>query len=110
MDAKTLEALHASIAKWERNATTEDLGDVVLGLTDCPLCKIFHSFFGGPDCDGCPINAAGFYRCGGSPYEAAEDAYGEWEDGGSSADFHKVAQAEVAFLKSLLPLNEEVAS
>lgn len=107
MDTKTLDALTASIAKWEKNATVTDFNDVVMGLTDCPLCRIFHSWFGGPDCQGCPVNESGCYRCGGTPYEDAEMALDAWDDTSneaeSAAQFRKAAEDEVAFLKSLLP-------
>jgi len=104
MDAKTLEALKASIAKWERNAEAKTPADVLIGAHACPLCRIFHWAFGGNDCKGCPINDVGHSGCEGTPYGAADTAFEEWLYGnGKLSDFRKSARDEVAFLKSLLP-------
>lgn len=104
MDAKTLEALKASIAKWERNAEAERPDDVLIGARDCPLCRIFHWAFGGNDCKGCPIYDAGHHGCEKTPYAAADTAFEEWQYGnGKLSDFRAAARDEVSFLKSLLP-------
>jgi len=104
MDAKTLEALKASIAKWERNAEAKTPGDVLIGADECPLCRIFHPSFGGDFCEGCPINSAGHYGCVGTPFEDADGAFENWNFGdGKGRKFRKAARDEVAFLKSLLP-------
>lgn len=86
MDAKTLEALKGSVAKWEAivAGTGEDHGQM-----NCPLCYVF--IIG--DCEGCPVMAATGKRfCAGTPYEA----YYESAKRSDAAD-------ELAFLKSLLP-------
>lgn len=104
MDAKTLEAIKASIAKWEKNA--EALGPIfyTTGISDCPLCKEFFA----DDCKGCPISEkTGRSRCGESPYGEAADARSAWWDFPSSfrrrVAAHNAARAEVDFLQSLLP-------
>lgn len=95
MDAKTLEALKASIAKWERNAEARSPDAVRFDLADCPLCQVFHPYFGGPDCAGCPVNDAGHWRCGGSPYDAVDGAINAWMGGGgkvAAANFRPLPQ------------------
>jgi hypothetical protein len=90
MDKTTLKALKGSIAKWEAivAGTGHDNGG-----DNCPLCKMFLY----KECHGCPVNEeTGRKFCHGSPYE-------KWNE------YHSVghAQAELAFLKSLLPEGEE---
>lgn len=112
MDAKTLEALKASIRKWEKNAEAEYYKDFVVGASKCPLCVMFNTYLRGsfePQCDGCPVfNATGQHGCQGTPYEAADDAKDDWLDGGPSEPARAAAREEVAFLKSLLPEGESV--
>jgi hypothetical protein len=119
MDERTLTALQASIKHWEENVAAEVVGDVKLGPSDCALCRLFWNKLHAPimpendgdaicvRCDGCPVLAAtGQHGCNGSPYGDAEDAFMEWDDveqEDSLARFHEAAQAELDFLKSLLP-------
>ena len=100
MDAHTLKALKASIAKWERNALVEDTEDAMMGVKSCPLCVLFHH----NECHGCPVFAADnrHFRCGFTPYDDAEEAFAYER----LAEFHAAARAEVVFLKSLLPPEE----
>lgn len=115
MDARTLEALKASIAKWERNAEAKIPENYLLGTKTCSLCQLFNNWKEqGADlkCDGCPVKDAGFRYCEGSPYDAAVKAYWDWDDDHDDAQRTTVraaAIAEVAFLKSLLP-SDEVAT
>lgn len=107
MDAKTLEALKASIAKWERNAKAETPMDYLTATTDCPLCDLFYR---GPiECKGCPVSARTRKMfCAGSPYAQACSARRKWWDGdGTAEQAHAAARKEVAFLKSLLPKGEQ---
>lgn len=100
MTAETLEALKGSIAKWEAivAGTGEDNGD-----SDCPLCQLFS----GPWCGACPVKArTGFDRCSGSPYTEWLKATGLKKNFPVrvTSDVERVAaQAELDFLKSLLP-------
>lgn len=112
MDARTLEALKASIAKWERNAVAETPDNYLITPTDCPLCGLFFD----EDCRGCPVAAkVRTPGCARTPYETAADTKFEWE-----TEFdpllpdtrevikrrgiaHAAALKEVAFLQSLLP-------
>jgi hypothetical protein len=109
MDAETLEALRGSIAKWEGIVAGTDKND---GPYNCPLCLKFNSCIEGSRnyvepptglvvCDGCPVQAAtGKNACGGSPYEAYEEGEDEELD---EEEMISLAQAELDFLKSLLP-------
>lgn len=102
MTPETLEALKASIAKWERNAEIDDLERAAIGPASCPLCVLFHR----GHCHRCPITNLNerHYRCGHTPYDEAESAYAA----GRTDDFQIAARAEVTFLKSLLPPDEQV--
>lgn len=106
MDAKTLEALKASIAKWERNAEATDPSDVRLGSDECPLCDVFH--MRAISCNGCPVSdRTGRPFCVESPYISAWNAWFLWNSRPENTErrdrAHAAARDEVAFLKSLLP-------
>ena len=90
MPAATLKALRGSIRKWEGivAGTEEDYGE-----DNCPLCKLFLK----KDCEGCPVSArTGKGSCFGTPYRDTLRAFGK-------EAYDTAAQAEVDFLKSLLP-------
>jgi hypothetical protein len=108
MDAKTLEALNASIAKWERNAEAKSPEDAKLGSEYCPLCHLFANGSEKSPCEGCPVKLkTGLGGCEETPYWAADWAHDDWLDGDATAeDFHAAARKEVDFLKSLLPTSE----
>lgn len=111
MDKETLEALKASIAKWERNAVAEKPEDYKTAATDCPLCGIF--LFKPLSCSGCPVSVeTGRAGCDDTPFDDALEAHDDWMDARDSQAFgeaaRKAAQAEVDFLKSLLPESEQV--
>jgi hypothetical protein len=103
MDAKTLEALKASIAKWERNAEAKTPAEYKIREKDCPLCDLFRRNL----CDGCPVSdRTEEIFCYGTPYDLAAPAKYDWirASSKSAADrAHAAARDEVAFLKSLLP-------
>jgi hypothetical protein len=103
MDAKTLEALEGSIAKWQ--AIVAGTG-TDKGAADCPLCQIF--IIPNSSCKGCPVYEKTKYSvCKQTPYT------NQWLPTIHSP-FMQVteeqriaaAQAELDFLISLLP-NEE---
>lgn len=104
MDAKTLKALKSSIEHWEANARAESVDDASARDVDCALCAAFDH------CIGCPVaKTTGASGCERTPYHAAYNALRTWRemrDGDSRNAFHVAAQAEVAFLKSLLPTEE----
>ncbi|HYF29434.1 MAG TPA: hypothetical protein VEA36_03680 [Candidatus Paceibacterota bacterium] len=108
MDERTLEALKGSIAKWE--AIVAGTGDEK-GVNNCPLCQLFN----GPSeeanlgCKGCPVaDASGDTGCLNTPYEHWTEAPDliKSPDGGymiGGIGSRILAQAELNFLRSLLP-------
>ena len=128
MDERTLTALEGSIAKWQ--AIVDGTG-LDKGADNCPLCNEFSNVsdadadgdeaWRSDGCDGCPVSEkAGTSSCGRTPYEEwsayvwdhrNKGAGVERESGGSYFDYRvfdarskELAQAELDFLKSLLPL------
>lgn len=99
MPAKTLKALKGSIAKWEAivAGTGEDMG-----THNCPLC---HAFYKHDDCDGCPVaEETGNGECHGSPYFLWTASFADDEPFFANTPKRvALAQAELDFLKSLLP-------
>jgi hypothetical protein len=101
MNAKTLKALRGSIAKWEAIVASEGSDH---GIDNCPLCQMFRIVIGfktisfKTNCDGCPVKArTGHDGCRGTPYD-------EWDSGvADTPELVALAQAELDFLKSLLP-------
>ena len=101
MNAQTLKALKGSIRKWEEivAGTGKDMG-----IYNCPLCVLF--FERDKDyskrCIGCPVRkATGEPDCSGSPYDNwdySNELYIPENEEATAA-----AQAELDFLKSLLP-------
>lgn len=101
MSKKTLAALEASIAKWERNAKATVAETVETRADSCPLCDLFIKNW----CRGCPVYLkTGVQQCGDTPWLMADYSAWDWRNGrGDAQEFEKHARAEVAFLKSLLP-------
>lgn len=107
MPASTLTALEGSIAKWE---AIVDGTDADRRTSNCPLCRLFlnkEDENGG--CSGCPVrDAANCDGCGNTPYV-------DWATHHRNAqhvmdvlsvecdECQRLAQAELDFLKSLLP-------
>ena len=104
MNARTLKALRGSIEKWEAivAGTGEDQG-----IVNCPLCALFYRD-GCSACSGCPVaKAAGREGCEGTPYiawtHAEDNGTIRLDSGRVSARLKRLAQAELDFLKGLLP-------
>ena len=109
MDDRTLTALRQSIEKWERNAVAETPDDFATGAETCALCDLFYWKDG---CNGCPVKErTGQWGCRGTPYLAADGARYEWSACPSDTTrrdaARAAARAEVAFLRSLLPKEED---
>lgn len=114
MDTETLKALRGSIAKWEGivAGTVADEGG-----ENCPLCQMFVLESETASCTGCPVAArTGRDDCYRSPYITEwnrlnpwpEDANGVqlWSRKVQTEEHRAAAQAELDFLKSLLPAGE----
>ena len=109
MDKETEAALRESIKHWEENVAAQDPKEVGVLASDCALCIKFFDFGA---CNGCPVaKRTGLARCNGTPFEEAFDAEAYWWKNPSSAEakatFKSAAQAELDFLKSLLPTPPE---
>jgi hypothetical protein len=103
MDNQTLAALKGSIRKWENIVAGTGVDK---GVFNCPLCELFWD----DDCTGCPVSErTGLMNCRGTPYNM-------WEaltkrDDATHGDPERIAaaQAELDFLRSLLPRYDHVA-
>ena len=101
MDRKTLAALRKSIKHWKENLKAARKGnDIEMSDSDCPLCSAFSS--GNmlkTDCLKCPVKLKTGHRyCKRTPYFlVAKVEYGE------QSTVVAAVQAELDFLKSLLP-------
>jgi len=109
MTPRTAEALEASIRHWEENARAETITDASVGTVDCALCNLF--FWKMPRCHGCPVAEKTKREvCTGTSYYAASDAFYAWREAPNSdylrTAFHRAAQAEVDFLKSLREVSQ----
>jgi hypothetical protein len=105
MDALTLKALRGSIAKWE--AIVAGTGDDK-GHLNCSLCQIFHTLYrddaDSASCSGCPVfERTGETFCDGTPYG---DYINAFDLGAGPGEIDRLAQAELDFLRSLLPDSE----
>jgi len=105
MDAETLEALKGSIAKWEGIVAGTQTDE---GPQNCPLCIRFDPL-GGNGCRGCPVFAyTGQKGCSGTPYDHFTDIDEDTDRFESQEEYASaklsIAQQEVDFLKSLLPV------
>lgn len=100
MDAKTKDALLASIRKWEEivAGTGTDLG-----MDNCALCQMFAVDDDPEDpCGGCPVKEkTGRSSCHESPY--VEFRRGSTNGRVTDTRSKALAQAELDFLRSLLP-------
>lgn len=114
MDDQTLKALKGSIAKWEAivAGTGRDAG-----TKNCPLCKLFYFK---KMCGGCPVfEKTQEPYCSGTPHQELADlplmgAYSSKgiaiSDIAENSREHglELAKAELEFLKSLLPTEQEI--
>lgn len=115
MDEKTLTALQGSIAKWVAILAGTGKDD---GATNCPLCQLFdpHNEVWAKRCKGCPVSEkTGITGCSLTPYEQLEELGWDgfeynndlvWSGTIKTEDQKALAQAELDFLRSLLPSEE----
>lgn len=101
MRISTLSAIQASVAHWERMQANWPESAESPDVDECALCQLFYnSTHWDHCCYSCPIfNVTGQRFCIGTPYHAAARAF----DGADAAAWQAAAQAEIDFLKSLLP-------
>lgn len=101
MDARTLEALKGSIAKWEGILK----GKPDRGIDDCVLCQVFVR----DSCLGCPVrDRSGHSFCEETPHPAWIRHHHKAHPGVRPVTVEcpectHLAQAELDFLKGLLP-------
>lgn len=97
MDSKTLAALKGSIKKWE-GIVAGKISDE--GQDNCPLCQMFFK----GRCHGCPVG-----DCNESPYYDWFYATLKIDPPffANTPELHRLAQAELDFLRSLLPDEEK---
>ena len=117
MDPETLIALQDSIAHWQRMVDNPLGKKDKPGASQCPLCRKFNPDINQEaqlDCVGCPVQErTGHPSCKETPYHEAATAYNDHLQAAmclypSDPDFclqkfKAAAQAELDFLKSLLP-------
>ena len=112
MSETTLIALKKSITKWERNVAATMVYKIDTSIGGCPLCVLFFSPRDdeGRQCYGCPVSKkTGNTNCRGTPYYEVRNWMHDVEDsnGPLTEELAKACQAEVDFLKSLLPAEEQ---
>lgn len=103
MKEKAITALKQSIEHWEKIVAGDDSEQI--GSFHCALCRQYHA----KECRGCPVKArTGLKYCFGSPFEAIEDFADRclMPIKNSDPEFTPLAQAELDFLKSLLPKSD----
>lgn len=104
MPPETLEALRLSIKHWEENVAAVYPAAASIGSDGCALCQKFRD----NDCVGCPVaEHTNKEACKGTPYYPAISALhlwlGEPKDASHREQWRIAAQAELDFLRSLLP-------
>lgn len=120
MDEKTLTALQGSIAKWEEIVNGTGYDD---GADNCPLCVLFigadasEPEWAQDGCFGCPVsNAVNAQGCSQTPYskwskyQSDDGRYNGPERSVFNGRSKELAQAELDFLKSLLPPSPSAAN
>ena len=103
MNKETLKALEGSIEKWEKIVAGKELD---LGWQNCPLCRRFLACIG-----GCPVDiATRGAGCTRTPWtdwaihhEVAHKDKKTMRVFKNCPECKELAQAELDFLKSLLP-------
>lgn len=105
MPIKTETALRESIEHWKRLSSGKLNKGEDIGPDHCSLCKLFwgNKLRGVDDCNGCPVYArTNLKYCVATPFDAADTE--AIISGITSDDFKKIANLELEFLQSLLPV------
>jgi len=100
MKPSTHRTLLGSIRKWELIVEGKKRDG---GVSDCPLCVRFYDNI--PQCEDCPVKKkVGYPGCRRTPWAVWHGYMGyRLSDYASTPKAKELAQAEVDFLKSLLP-------
>lgn len=104
MDKETKTALLESIAHWERMRDDPCCHERP-GIADCALCGLFSNL----RCRGCPVaEKTENIRCRETPHSEADLAWrlAQYPTEETLSAWRAAAQAEIDFLKSLLPREE----
>jgi len=108
---KSLEALKGSIKKWTGIIKRTEIDR---GPSNCPLCQLFWNNDGNC-CRGCPVYAKTHtLYCNGTPHETWADHHESVHEDYGEASIVECdtcvdhAEAELDFLKSLLPKKKKV--
>lgn len=105
MKTVVLKALKASIAHWKRMRNGTQKANESPDGECCPLCNLFRYV----NCRQCPVfKRTRRMRCCGTPWFGARFNF-IMRDRGSvfKEAWEKTANAEIAFLKSLLPVKKK---
>jgi len=113
---KNLEALRASIAHWDRNSRARSPLNISVGANGCALCELHLNRVG--SCFKCPVvtHGGGSPGCEGTPHSDLRltNAYVMWrypyrvaDVAAAGREFRAKARKELAFLKSILPEDEQ---
>jgi hypothetical protein len=109
MDNKTLVALKGSVEKWQKIV---DRSGIDYYADNCPLCTLFN--LPGMRCKDCPVrDKTKLHACGKTPYSEWSNHHRREHPYCSPRKIQcttceQLAREELEFLKSLLPIKEEV--
>ena len=106
MNKKTRAALKGSIQKWTKIVKGTGVDN---GTANCPLCQLFYfNYMEG--CTGCPVKLkTGRSDCQETPYSKWSWLFrGDRPWKAETQNQKEAAQAELDFLKSLLPKKKNV--
>ena len=107
MDAKTAEALEASIEHWREMTQVTKIYDIKIGRRECALCELFNTETILPSyrCLPCPVyRKTGQEYCEGTPFERASDI-----SMGIRLYYHLPGLRLMALLKFRMAAREELA-
>ncbi|WP_026793176.1 hypothetical protein [Pleomorphomonas oryzae] len=116
MTPATLDALKASIVKWDNNTHAMTPADAKVSGDTCPLCALFYDEMDpaaddedNARCHGCPIKArTGHSNCHSTPWMDAWNAKHQWISNPNYAPAFIAAAVRMRdHLISLLPADSE---
>jgi len=106
MNTETKDALAKSVHVWDANRKARCVGDVKIGIRNCPLCAVHRTEKDG--CGQCPVALkTGQSYCLETPFGLARQTYDDWrdylteDDGTLRRRFLRAAAREWRFLRSL---------